>query len=393
MINLVAKKAHQRVGSYYYYFPTLNLGRKILWDGMDKTGFKFINHIPEQLIERKSEQEMQIRLKNGSVIQIMGTDKAEVVGPNPVGCVFSEYSLQDPSAWDFVRPILAENGGWAVFLYTPRGMNHGYKLFQMAQGNPEWFSQVLTVDDTQAINKAAIEFERRSGMSDELIEQEFFCSWEYGLEGAYYLKQIAKARKEGRICDLPIMDRPVFTAWDLGHRDATAIWFWQEDGPWFNLIDYYENSGEYLGHYAKVLAEKPYLYGRHYVPHDAGQKRLHARAMVSVAKDEFGLDLTVLNKENSVQTGIEVVRSVFPRCRFDKTRTEKGLNAAMNYQKEYNEKLQCFREYPLDNWAAHGADALRYFARAVTEMRASSGGPDEYKELDYPSVGTYTYGK
>jgi hypothetical protein len=337
---------------------------------------------------------MQLRLKNGSIFQIMGTDKVEVVGPNPVGCVFSEYSLQDPSAWDYVRPILVENGGWSIFNYTPRGMNHGYKLFNRASLNPRWFVQLLTVDDTGAVSKEAIEQERQDGMSDELISQEFYCSWEYGLEGAYYLKQIAKARKEGRICSLPIMDRPVYTAWDLGLRDSTGIWFWQEDGPWINLIDYYEAAGEYLGHYAKVLSEKKYNYIKHYAPHDANQDRLHARSIATVAREEQGLNFFVLPREKSVLNGIEVARGVFPRCRFDKERCEKGLNALMNYQKEYNEARQCFSENPLHNWASDGADAFRMMARAVSEHRYESPPDDEsIDELPLPQVGYYDYGR
>jgi hypothetical protein len=121
LINLIVKKAFERVGAYYYYFPTQAQGRKILWNGIDKEGMPFLDHVPQEIIAQKKDQEMMIRLVNGSIIQLIGTDRAEVVGPNPVGCVFSEYSLQDPRAWDFVRPILAENEGWAVFNYTPRG--------------------------------------------------------------------------------------------------------------------------------------------------------------------------------------------------------------------------------------------------------------------------------
>ena len=368
LINLTAKKMMERVGSYYYYFPTQSQGRKILWDGMDKTGFPFMSHFPPEIIAKKKDQEMSIKLKNGSFFQIIGTDRAEVVGPNPVGSVFSEYSLQDPRAWDFIRPILAENNGWAIFNYTPRGMNHGFKMFQMAENNPDWFCECLTVDDTGAITKEAIADEKRSGMSEELIQQEFYCSWEYGLEGAYYLKQIAKARKDGRITDLPIMDLPVHTSWDLGVRDATAIWFWQEDDQFMNVIDYYESSGEGLAHYAKVLKEKGYLYGEHFAPHDAGQRgKFSGKTLEDRARDELGIDFIVLDRETNIDHGIEAVRSVFPRCRFDRTRCELGLNALMNYQKTFNEKTQAWAERPLHNWASNGADSFRYFARAVAE--------------------------
>jgi len=378
LINLIVKKAFERVGAYYYYFPTQAQGRKILWHGIDKAGMPFLDHIPPEIIAQKKDQEMMIRLTNGSIIQLIGTDRAEVVGPNPVGCVFSEYSLQDPRAWDFVRPILAENEGWAVFNYTPRGMNHGYKLFQMAMDNEDWFCELLTVDDTDAITKKAIHDEKRSGMSDELIQQEFYCSWEYGLEGAYYLKQIARARKEDRITDLPIMDVPVHTAWDLGVRDDTAIWFWQNDGQYKNIIDYYENSGEGLAHYAQVLKEKGYLYGEHYAPHDADQRgKFSGQTFADRARDELNLDFNVLPREDNIDAGIEMARAVFPIVRFDKDRCEQGLNALMNYQKEWNEKRQVFNARPQHNWASNGADAFRYMARAVREHQADTDLKDD----------------
>ncbi len=107
LINLIIKKAFERKGTYYYYFPTQAQGRKIIWNGMDKAGMPFLDHVPKELIAQKKDQEMLIKLTNGSIIQIVGTDRGEVVGPNPVGCVFSEYSLQNPIAWQFVQPILS----------------------------------------------------------------------------------------------------------------------------------------------------------------------------------------------------------------------------------------------------------------------------------------------
>src|SRR3990167_2019975 len=126
-LNYLIKSMYKRVGAYYYFFPTYRQGRKVIWQGMDRSGMRFIDHIPKALRKRTHDQDMIIETKNGSLLQVIGTDNIDaVVGSNPVGCVFSEWSLQDPSAWDFIRPILAENGGWAVFNYTPRGKNHGW---------------------------------------------------------------------------------------------------------------------------------------------------------------------------------------------------------------------------------------------------------------------------
>ena len=147
---------------------------------------------------------MRLELKNGSIYQVVGTDNVDrLVGSNPLGVVFSEYSLQDPRAWNLVRPILAENGGWALFIYTARGRNHGYDMFNMASRNERWFSQRLSVEDTKAVPMEAIEDERSAGMPEELIQQEFYCSFDAPLVGSYYGSLMSKALAEERIKAVP----------------------------------------------------------------------------------------------------------------------------------------------------------------------------------------------
>jgi hypothetical protein len=187
LLNLLVKEAHKRVGVYYYFFPTYNQGRKVLWDGIDRNGFRYMDHIPEALRENTNQAEMKIRLKCGSMIQIVGTDNIDaIMGTNPVGCVFSEYSLQSPAAWDLIRPILAENGGWAVFNYTPRGRNHGFELYEMARNNKDWYCEILTIEDTGAVPVSTIQEEREAGMSEEMIEQEFYCSFNASLAKCFF---------------------------------------------------------------------------------------------------------------------------------------------------------------------------------------------------------------
>lgn len=179
-IAWTASQAYQRKGTYFHCLPTYNQGRKVVWDGIDAAGFRFIDHFPPEVRSNKNESEMRIELKNGSAWQIIGADNYDaVVGSNPVGIVFSEWAISDdyPAAWDLFRPMLAENGGWAVFIFTPRGRNHGFSLYQMAQTNPNWFCQLLTVDDTGVVSKADIQAERDAGMGEGMIQQEFYCSF------------------------------------------------------------------------------------------------------------------------------------------------------------------------------------------------------------------------
>lgn len=181
VINALIKKMLQRVGVYYYFLPTYSQGKKIIWDGIDGTGVRMLEHFPKELVRKKNETDLQIELVNGSIFQVIGTEKIDsIVGSNPVGCVFSEYSIQDPKAWNFIRPILAENGGFAIFVYTPRGMNHGWVLMEQMKQDPNAFVQLLTVEDTKAISAEALAKERLE-MPKDLFEQEYYCKF---LDGA-----------------------------------------------------------------------------------------------------------------------------------------------------------------------------------------------------------------
>lgn len=359
-----------RIGTYYHFLPTYNQGKKILWDGMDYTGMKFMDHFPAELVAHRSEQEMQVTLTNGSIYQIVGTDKMDnIVGTNPVGCVFSEYALQNPKAWDLFRPILRENKGWALFIYTPRGNNHGKALYDMAANNPEWFCQKLTIADTRredgtpVITQADIDADRREGMDEELIQQEYYCSFEGYQQGAYYAKQLRDAHTDGRITDISWNPRlPVNTYWDLGIGDSTAIWFAQSLYGEIYLIDYYETSGEGIAYYAKLLKDKPYTYGRHYMPHDADVRELGTGRSRREVAESLGIKPVDVVPKLPVDDGINAARLIFPRCYFDKDKCQQGLNALANYHKEYDDTRREFKAVPYHDWSSHGSDAFRYFA-------------------------------
>ena len=203
-LNYMIKRMWEQKGMYYYFTPTYTQGKKIIWDGIDKDGMRFIDHFPKQIILKKNESEMKIIVKNGSLFQIVGTDHFDtIVGTNPIGCVFSEYSLQNPLAWEYIRPILTENKGWAMFLYTPRGHNHGYDMNNMAQLNPEWFHELLTINDTKVITPQEVEKEIKEGMDEDLANQEYYCSFEGAMAGSYYGKQMQAVIEEKRVLNLP----------------------------------------------------------------------------------------------------------------------------------------------------------------------------------------------
>lgn len=177
--NYMVKKACERVGTYFYFLPEYTQARKVIWDNIDNDGFKMLDHIPPELIKKTNDTTLKVELVNGSIIQLLGADtfSKSGVGTNPIGVVMSEYSVNNPEVWNFIRPILAVNGGWIIFNFTPRGQNHAYKLLEMAKDNPEWFTEVLTVNETKVLSPEDIERERREGMSEAMIDQEYFCKF------------------------------------------------------------------------------------------------------------------------------------------------------------------------------------------------------------------------
>lgn len=373
-INWTAFAAHQRKGVYWHMLPEAKQARKVIWDGIDREGRRIIDQaLPEAIRDGSRNDEMSMHLKCGSIWQCVGSDNYNsLVGANPVGVVFSEYSVAKPAAWDFIRPILRENGGWAIFIYTPRGMNWGKKLYDQASAlqaeGADWFAERLTVDDTGIITPEMIEEERRSGMSEELIQQEFYCSWEGSFEGAYYSKELSDARKSGRISTVPyVQGIPVNTFWDLGLNDTTAIWFHQYVGYQHRFIGCYESSGEPMSHYARHLLNQPYVYGRHFLPHDAGVRRIGLHNIKSVKEmlQEAmpGHQFEIVPRVHDVTAGIQQTRDKFSQCAFDAKGCEAGLNALSAYRKEWDEANACWRNKPLHDWSSNYADAFRSFGQ------------------------------
>ncbi|MCG8694705.1 MAG: hypothetical protein MI806_26150 [Minwuiales bacterium] len=381
-LNFTAIAAHQRVGTYWHMLPLATQGRKVVWDGIDRSGRRVIDQVfPQPLRKATNKQEMKIELKCGSIWQVVGSDNYNaLIGANPVGVVFSEYAVADPAAWDYIRPSLAENGGWALFIYTPRGRNHGASLYDLARERENWFADLLTVDNTGAIPLAAIDEEREAGMSDEIVQQEFYCSFDAPLVGAYYAKLISDAETEGRIGNVPHEPQyPVHTAWDLGIGDSTAIWFFQQVGREVRLIDHYEASGVGLDHFAKTLKDKPYVYGDHLAPHDAEVRELGTGRSRRETLAGLGIKIRVVPRLG-LDDGINAARLVLPRCWIDAGKCKRGLDALRQYRREWDAALKAFKDRPLHDWASHSADAFRYLAVGLK-------GPPKPGGLNKPNTG------
>jgi len=240
--NYTVKKAFERIGTYYYFLPTYSQGKKVIWDNIDNDGFRMLDHIPKELVKNTNATELKVELVNGSIIQLIGADefKKSGVGTNPVGVVFSEYSITDPEAWKYLAPILAVNGGWAVFNFTPRGQNHAWKLLQQAKENTKWFWEILTLKETKVLSDEDLEEERKTNPQD-IIEQEYFCKFIEGA-GAFFKRVMENTyeandkEEHGHLYQLGVdlaktMDYTVITPFDM-----TQFKVLKQDR--FNQIDY-----------------------------------------------------------------------------------------------------------------------------------------------------------
>jgi len=378
--NLIIREAVKRVGIYYYFFPQLKQGKKALWDGIDNDGFRFLDHIPPELRGgQPNSVEMKVPLSNGSIIQVIGTDNFDRIrGTNPVGCIFSEYAYQNPAARLTVRPILLANGGWEALNSTPAGKNHMYDLEQEATKltgddvplNERWFISVKTMDDcfrhdgSQIFTPEMLEAERRQGFSEEFLQQEYYVDYTANSQGYFYLKYINDLRDTGRIGNFPhLPDIPVHTFWDIG-RDTTSIWFMQWDDGEPRFIDYYQNSTLGLEHYAQVISKKPYVYKSHWFPHDIWVTDYsNDRTRLEVAQSLLGRDKCEAVPKMDKEDGIQSVRSILPRCKFNEVEdTKKGISGLENYRRKWDDNLQEFSHDSIHDWASHPADAFRYFA-------------------------------
>ena len=377
--------------------PQYNQARKVVWDGIDREGRRMIDQaFPMELRSGMNDQEMKIELKCGSIWQLVGSDNYDsLVGANPVGVVFSEYAVADPRAWDYLRPILTENKGWALFIYTFRGRNHGHKLWKMAQGNPDWFCQTLTVDDTWGnggtVSPEDVEAERREaieeGKGEALIQQEYYCNVDAPVQGAYYADLFLALKKDKRLTRVPYEPLvPVTTAWDLGMHDDMSIWFAQKVGFETRIIDHFSDHGKGLDYYCQAVRARGYQYEEHLVPHDAqvreltygGKSRLEFLQKQGVGRfralPRWGLE-----------DGHQAVRALLPGCWFDSAKCGDGVESLINHHRDKNEKTNTFVNLPVKDWTSHDEAAFRYLAqglRAPTDKKPrKTQAETEYAEL------------
>jgi phage terminase large subunit len=370
-LHQVGKMAHERRGVYWHTLPTYRQAKKAIWDGFTSDGKKIIDSVfPPAIVKRKNESEMLVELKCGSLVQLVGSDTIDrLVGSGPVHVTFSEFALCRPSSWDLTRPMLRENNGSASFITTPRGKNHGFKLYEMAAKNPDWFCEKLSIFESGAYAnpQSVIDEERAEGMEEALIRQEYLCDWTAALVGSVWGDLLEKVEKAGGFEAFEHERDGVFTVWDLGFTDSTGIWFFRITDAGVDVVDHYEAHGQPLSHYFDELErraeQRDYQYVKHWLPHDARAKSLQTGAsIIEQFIARFGVSAVEIATELSLLDGIQAARWLLQRGVRFHPRCGEGLEALKAYRYEYDEDKKTFTRKPVHDWSSHSADAFRYLA-------------------------------
>lgn len=320
-----------------------------------------------------NESELRVDFPNGGQVRLYGADNPDALR----GIYLDDVTLDEPAdmsprLWpEVIRPALVDRRGRGCFIGTPKGKNEFYDMFRHAQGDKDWLALMLKASETGVIPQDELQDAQRT-MSPDQYAQEFECSFDAAVIGAIYAQQMTQAHDEGRITTVPYdSGSEVFTAWDLGWADCTAIWFLQFVGRELRWIDFYESAGEPLKHYADLVKSKPYSYMRlgHFLPHDAGHENIRG-ASVSRQLTQLGIDNRVLEREIEILPGIELTRQTIGYSVFDAAKCAQGIKALEQYSYARDETKNIQKASPKHDWTSHAADGARYASRAAALVKS-----------------------
>ena len=365
-----ALRASKPDGRYAYVAPFFAQAKDVAWEYLKR----FTGPIPGA---QSNESELRVDLPGGHRVRLYGADNYDRMrGLYFDGIVLDEYADMDPRAWkEVIRPALSDRDGWAVFIGTPKGRNAFWDLWKEAKEKPEdWYSLILRASETGLLEQKELD-DALATQGEERYAQEYECSFDAAIVGAYYGLQMATLERSNRVMAVPYdPSLPVYTGWDLGLDDATAIWFAQQAGREVRLIDYYETSNTALSEVARVLRnDKPYTYAEHYLPHDAETREMMTAKSRKDSLEAIGVRPIVISPRQDVAEGINAVRNLLPRCVIDAKNCERGIEALKQYRREWDEKTKTFRQRPLHDWTSHGADAFRYLAQMLAPVKLKDG--------------------
>ena len=347
-------------GRYAYVAPYMSQAKTIAFD--------YLLKYSRPVMAKSNQAELWVELMNGARIRLFGADNPDALrGLYLDGVVLDEYADMKPSIFGAViRPLLADRKGWATFIGTPKGHNAFWEVYSNATQDNSWYVKVLRASQTGLLEQSELDDAAKTMTQDQYL-QEFECDFESAILGAYYGKEMRQLTDQGRIREVeydPLF--PVHTAWDLGYSDDTAIWFFQVVHGEIRCLDYHSSNGQPVTFYAGIIQsrekERGYVYGTHWLPHDARAKTLSSnRSVIEQLGDKIPLKSIKIAPNLKLQDGIQASRLALTRTWFDHKCTD-GIECLRQYQREYDEDKKVFRDKPRHDWTSHGADAFRYLA-------------------------------
>ena len=368
-----------------YVAPYRSQAKSVVWD--------YLKNFAQPIILDSNEAELTVTLMNGAKIRLFGADNADAMrGLGFDGVYLDEYGDFKPSVFgSVIRPALSDKQGWCTFGGTPKGKNGFWNIYETAKQNPaEWFLLRLPASSSGLLPPSELAAARAQLTEDQYL-QEYECSFEASILGSFYGTELREAEEQGRITNIvvdPVV--PVHTAWDLGYRDDTAIWWYQVVRGEIHVIDFYSVSGANIEELAQVITDRGYRYGKHYLPHDAKAKTLASggKSIIEQLAQHLGLGTLSIVPDLSVQDGIQAVRKMIPTTWFD-NKCYEGIEALKQYQREYDEDKKAFRQTPRHDWTSHPADAFRMMAISWKNEPVFKA-PDREKPLMVGPMNTVT---
>ena len=366
-------------GRYAYLAPYYAQAKSIAFD--------YLMRFSAPVRANHNVSELWVELINGARIRLFGADNADSLrGLYLDGVVLDEFADMKPSLWGAVlRPLLSDRRGWATFIGTPKGHNQFWEIYNNATKDDAWYVKTLRASQTGLIPQEELDDAKKMQTQDQYLA-EWECDFESAIIGAYYGKEMRQLTDQGRIREIeydPMF--PVHTAWDLGYSDDTAIWWFQVVHGEIRMLDYHSSNGQPVAFYAGIIQsrekERGYMYGTHYLPHDARAKTLASnKSIIEQLSDKIALKYLKIVPSLSLQDGIQATRLALTRAWFDH-KCEDGIECLRQYQREYDEDKKVFRDKPRHDWTSHGADAFRMLSIAWKEEAKIPSKDDSIKGL------------
>jgi phage terminase large subunit len=383
-LHWTAVSAFQKVGNYWHMLPKANQARKALWEAVNPhSGKRRIDEaFPKEIRASVNDHEMMIRFVNGSTWQVVGSDNFDsLVGSPPIGLVFSEWALCDPSSWAYLMPVIEENGGWVIFNTTPRGRNHAFRSVREAMRDPMMFGEILSAESTNVFTEDQLRRIKNNLIANygpdygaSLYEQEYLCSFDAANLGAILGRWLVRAQTQGRIRD-GVFDPEgagVEISSDIGFRDTAAWWYWQPRSDGFGLVHYDSDSGleakEWIKRLKADVAKHKFKLSRIWLPHDAKAKTFAtSHSPMEQFLEAFGSDIVRVVPRSDKFDRINAARTVIEKCWFENEGTREGRDALAEWKFVYDEERKEFSKEPDHSWASHGSDAFSYGCQVMQQ--------------------------